>query len=280
MPICLKKYKTSYLIQPQQFYYGFLLPPRMELGGRDTSNPFRVIYYKQSFGPDEEDTFNTFDVRTMVYYEFDDHGGKLKTLQQARYSHRLEIIDTESDIPTYPIIIDVDSIRQDYSVSGITGSAIDIKSEIIKQQEIYAINAKKERIVYKVNRLYRLEKGIEQIGMAFWPGERSDKKTLNEEIKTIVSELTYCADKASGDYTNYCGVMINAFIYNELIRDEGYPHKLLEEAKTKYKTDHKKDPELVTVTKLVQAVVDHEMISQANTKVKDKLETLNIPLAA
>ena len=204
----------------------------------------------------------------MVYYEFDDHGEKLKTLQQTRDPQRLEIIDTESDIPTYPIIIDVDSIPKEH---------IDIKSEIIEQQKIYAINAKKERIVYKVNRLYRLEKDIEQLGMT---ATIAHKEALNEEIKTIVSELTYCADKASGDYTNYCEVMINAFIYNELIRDKGYPRDLLEEAITKYKTVHNKDPDIVTVTELVKAVVVHVLISQANAKVKEKLRSLNIPLSA
>ena len=260
LPMCISDVSISY--RKQQFYYGFLLPPRMEQGGRLS----KVIYYN---GNDGNDTFNTFDVRTMVYYEIDDYGDKLQTLQ----IDRLRIIHTKSDIPTYPIIIDVESIPETF------------KEKIIKQQKKYAIkyviNNKKERIVNKVNKLYRLEERVKNIVSGSSRAPKEWIVELNEDINKIVSELTYCTERSSDDYANFCEVMINAFIYNELIRDKRYPLDLLDEAKASYKEERGEDPDLVTVTELARhPAVDHEMISQAHTKVKEKLSALNIPLAA
>jgi serine/threonine protein kinase len=268
LPMCISNVgKTTSVINHRirsnaRFYYGFLLPPRM--GDTWHEGCLKVIYYEDDM------KLKIFEINAIIYY--DDFNQKFKTFRQREYSDKLEIIDTESDIPTYPIIINVESIPDEQGGR--------LKSEIIQQQKIYAINEKKDKIVYEVNRLYQLEDQIKNIGRAFLQTTKDTIQSLEGKKQDIIKSLKYCADKTSDDYTNYCEVMINAFIYNELIRDKGYPHDLLEEAKTKYKTVHNKDPELVTVTELAQAVVDHVLISQANAKVKEKLRSLNISLSA
>jgi len=127
-------------------------------------------------------------------------------------------------------------------------------------------------IVKKVNELYRLEADIKDSWI--W-----SKGELNRKKNKIAGELTYCAERGSDDFTNYCEVMINAFIYNELIRDNSIQQHLIDEIKERYTTQHKEEPDLVTMTQLIRKVVTKEELVAANNRVKGKLTDLNISVA-
>jgi serine/threonine protein kinase len=128
-------------------------------------------------------------------------------------------------------------------------------------------------IVKKVNELYRLEDEIK----AGWFWSTGELKRIKNKI---VGELTYCAERGSDDYTNYCEVMIDAFIYNELKSDDSFQQHRLYEIKESYTTQHKKEPDLVTMTQLIRMVVTQDELEAAHEKVKEKLLALNIPLSA
>ena len=112
--------------------YGFLMPPSEKFAS------FKVIF---------RDTleFKERDINAISYY--DDNYGEFKTFESSTttttWTPSLSLKDTKSDISTYPIIIDVNSIPED-------------KREIIKkQQQIYSQENKKIMIVNKVNHLYK-----------------------------------------------------------------------------------------------------------------------------
>lgn len=107
-----------------------------------------------------------------------------------------------------------------------------------------------------------------------------DKKNqLQYKINSIIISFKYCNKRGSDDYTNYCEVMINAFIYNELKRNDSLRHDILDEIKERHTTQQGEEPDLVTMTQLIRRVVTQDELVAANNRVKKKLSDLKIHLA-
>ena len=263
-------YQYSHTLTKEDIHYGFLLPP-----SEDDYTVFRVIYHNGT-------EFVQRGTYSLSYY--DNNIAKFKYFKKAVDSHNLKIMDDMSDIPLYPIIIDENSIPTD--------SGHNLRDEIIEKQQIESIKSlknKKKRIVYNVNKLYDLEGEIIHI-MGWWWLSSEEKhriEDLNMKINNIAAKLTYCANRGISGFSNYCGTMINAFIYNELKIHKGYPHDLLEDAKTKYKEAHEKEPDPVTVAELARNdvkiqnyLVEQGILEAVREKVKGKLRDLNISVAS
>jgi serine/threonine protein kinase len=242
-------YKDYLLLEGVRYCYGYLLPPsRSRLDGNSVGINYRVVFYVK----------NSNEFKTIVFTA----GRPANTWTELFKDTK--IIKKEK-LPEDILEIIVAKHRED--------------SEFSNNEKIVH---KKNLLVNNVNALYLLEAELkkdremkEQWRFSRPYMESADiiqrRIVANEnEIQRIVKSLNDCADKSSDNYTNYCEVMINAFIYNELIMDKDYPSDTLQTAKSKYRIE----PDEVTVTELAQAVVEDVARRAALSKVKEKLMAL------